>query len=867
MRDAQNNVSVEADMEKDTISRSAIHQFVDDNNDIFNSDGEIYNIGKRLLSYINEIPKNESLLCGKDHIKIDKKGTKDAAKEIVVDEKRFKITQHGFQAFRRFYDNPQPYVDYYDCKSHDAQFRSILPELFVCWYLDKQNDYNYNWSIFDGETDYSNCVDIIKNSYPTTKNHSSTGKVQNQTDNTKVRISEIPSRHIAAYIIYGNILDNAYDKFNNDNDETYKIKHFIDHIIRHFPSIFVDSNCIKTEESVDEQQRYFLRVAEDILNAVNQQPLMAYLFNKSTAYLDEYRNLIYSITQYDNGEIVITPPVETLYDILKQQINQLVFGKCFSAHDLLCAIGKWAESASNNKEGYYYITDISSEIEGISIIDIHKEASKKARKLFEFNNGKYKFALKQYRLIFQAMKLAENYNESLINNPSEIDHIIDDITNKIITYTSEANEKDHTVWAFDDLIDFSETLRMDLDGLLVHGVTNELIECANDFSVSNREYQEKAIAVLSYMLCENRFLKTDDIKRVFEATYGKSIYKFQIDAWPHLQRTTKIFTEQLKNACSNACKIESINNKNYSCADPYYVFLYGALFDEKIKLGDCTIDSSENFLQYCCVLQSNTWREILSNVNTNEENVIKALASPLKYLIKYSDYERQSTMITMNTPYLVYGCNMFFYTVFDCIRHGTLDIKDLFNEVRSDNNFGTLTAEDVCSNFCQVILFNDYMTRKLSKPYNEVFCSSQSTMKGNPNNSSLMLLCGSFRLTSLPALLNLFSKEHRYDIAKNEEMKEQYATYLNYEEGRFKILLIRLLLLCSNYFDDQEDLFDDQEDLPITSQDLEGDATKLFLEYDCISVQDITSMRYILSTEEDKKIRKERLTKILLKLN
>lgn len=142
-----------------------------------------------------------------------------------------------------------------------------------------------------------------------------------------------------------------------------------------------------------------------------------------------------------------------------------------------------------------------------------------------------------------------------------------------------------------------------------------------------------------------------------------------------------------------------------------------------------------------------------------------------------------------------------------------------------------------------MMILNDYFTRSLSRAYNKGYCNCDSQMRGDPNNNDMFLLCGSVRLASLPSLMDRLlngNGRNRYDILANAKMTERYEHYLSFEHGRYRLLLVRLLLL-SNYFD--------EHDIPLTSDDLCGD--DLFLEHGaqhtnsfsgsafCISVRDI----------------------------
>lgn len=800
---------------------SLIHRFADDNN------LDVDLLRKELKNYISQIDRNEALAVGKEHITINNSAI------IIVDGMQYKIPRQGLQAFTRFYRKPMPYAKYSAALKNDAKFRSILPNLFVCWYLDTCNDSEYVWSIFDGDKDYQRCIEAVIASYPKLETMPS--------PEAKTEIRQLEPEKI----LFGNGLE-GFSKYQRG-------KSFFNYATQYIPDVFtyerIDSSV---RDDLEELRDYLRKAAADVVREVEQQPLMAYLTQKGLEYLNEYRSLVNAIARYDGRRTVVSSPVEVLYNRVREQTARLTFGKDITAHDLLMTFGKWAVSASSdNENGKYYIADTSSETETIRINDICTETSDTWRILVA-ENGRYKFGLKQYRLIFEAIHWAEVFNDRLIGGQNTSD-IVEQVTSAIINRSKNAS-RDHTAWSFDDLIVFSEALRMSLDGVLVVGVLNRLIEYTNDFSVKNRIYQERAIAALCYMLCEDRFLKTEYVEKIFRTTYGRSIYRFQIDVWTYLQRSSSIFVKTVAETYDNACRIEKIDSDFFSCSDPLFAFLYGALFDS-INIGrNDTITDIETFCRYCCVLQHSTWRDVMHNKESTK--VVEEILPPIRYLIEHAP---QTEAITTATPYLVYGCNLLFYTIFDHFENGAIDVdklKEAYSNAYRDIK-GELPTEDrIIDFFIRMMILNDYFTRSLSRAYNKGYCNKGSQMCGDPNNNEMFLLCSSVRLASLPSLMDRLlngNGRSRYDILANEKMTKRYEHYLSFEHGRYRLLLIRLLLL-SNYFD--------KHDIPLTSDDLCGD--DLFLEYDSVEPSDIAEMQEALSVS-DTADRNDRLKKILVK--
>lgn len=480
---------------------------------------------------------------GKEHITINNRA-------IIVDGMHYKIPRQGLQAFTRFYCNPMPYMKYSDDLKEEAKFRSILPSLFVCWYLDTCNDDKYVWSVFNGDKDYQGCVEAVIASYPKLE------KLPFPEAKTEIRQLE-PEK-----ILFGNGLE-VFSEYQRG-------KRFFKYATKYIPDVFTYERIESSvRDDLSELRDYFRKASADVVREVEQQPLMAYLTQKGLEYLNEYRSLVNAIARYDGRRTVVSSPVEVLYNRVREQTARLTFGKDITAHDLLMTFGKWAVSASSdNENSKYYIADTSSETETIRINDICTETSTDTWRILVAENGNYKFALKQYRLIFEAIRCAEVFNDQLIGGQDTSD-IVEKVTSVIINRSKNASG-DHTAWSFDDLIVFSEALRMSLDGVLVVGVLNRLIEYTNDFSVKNRKYQERAIAALCYMLCEDRFLKTEYVEKTFRTTYGRSIYRFQIDVWTYLQRSSGIFVKTVAETYENACRIESSDDDLFSCSDPFF---------------------------------------------------------------------------------------------------------------------------------------------------------------------------------------------------------------------------------------------------------------------------------------------------------
>ena len=160
-------------MEQNNSAKTKIHQFVEDNPKKFNTAALHKDFKKLLFTYMGE--ELQSPYRDK-HIIITERnnGAQGPIREIEVDKHAVEINEQTIQAFKRFFEKPQPYLDYNYCEKYEAQIRYIIPIIFVCWYLDRKNK-DYIWNIFkvNGrlEDDYDNCLKIIIDSFPSKGKH------------------------------------------------------------------------------------------------------------------------------------------------------------------------------------------------------------------------------------------------------------------------------------------------------------------------------------------------------------------------------------------------------------------------------------------------------------------------------------------------------------------------------------------------------------------------------------------------------------------------------------------------------------------------------------------------------------------------
>lgn len=760
--------------------------------------------------------------------------------QLVFKDFRLKIEDISSQSFCRCLSNPKYCRDiqeegrgHVEPETGVPAVRKVLPNIFSCFYLDRHLvKQEYSWNIFlrnDGvpEDQYEACVDMIRQSF----------FKEQENDQSEPDAEEL---------LFGLPSDKKKelsDKLANGEDV---IKTIVKQYTKNIPDVFVLNK--KTVDDFDSDIfDFFKGAAEKIVDEVNQQPLMYYLSRKGKDYVDEYRTIVNHTVKFEYGktaEIKVSAPIGSLHANFRSKLLRYAEKKTFSAHDVMVFLGELAKYASKNGKNGYVIDEeavfksaIAGEMPRSVITDLMDEGFlvkiRRNKKIF------YKFSIKQTRLIALAEFQADSYNAKLAENPGDLDHI-KRITNKILEELlgdsseigdfSENRIIDHTKYAFDTVIVYAEVLRIGLDFLLSRRVSDCLILMAQDFTVSRRMQQEEAIALLTYELCEhgNHFLPTQRMEEIFRATYGKNAYKFQVDALPYLLNSSDVYRKIIEEACEKAC---TLGAKEYSLADPFFIFYYGELFarDDKKE----TIDTAEAFLRQSCVLESKNWKNILENRPIE--------LSKYKELFDYLKKNPPSEKITSETPKTVVGLNMLLYSAFDVIRdQENLSVYDLYGE----------NSSDVRKHMNRLILFTDYLTRSLSEEYNEQFCRD----KADFNSDSMFLPCGAFRLTSIKKLLDDFDPDLRYKFEDNN-MVAQYQFYLSHERGRYRILLIRLLALVSTYFDDN--------DLPLDIKDFKDIQ---FLDYDGISRRQLNDLRNCLNENGDKKDKKDRIIKILLNI-
>lgn len=623
------------------------------------------------------------------------------------------------------------------------------------------------------------------------------------------------------------------------------------------------------------QKEYLTNAARMIVDEVNHQPLVNYLFQKlketqQTSYLIEYRELVNSIVKYKkDGQLTVYPPVSTLIEQIHNGIKKYTSDKFFNERDVYEILGELALAATQNST--YHIPldkfqETNDSFRNKILQQIKKDINnQKFRWITCIDDQHYRFTLKYYRLIFTARKKSEQYNAEFISQNKSIAVICQSILDEMRLRPLQKNdnidiedtcESSHTEWKFDSLVVYGTALLLLSPTSIMYHMIDELRKIAQNFSIhnQNRKRQESAINLICNLLCEKHNLLPEYQENMFRDTYGKSIYHFQIAAWHHLSgisepnMTFSSYTDLVYKSIEKACRLR--DDHKYANAAPYYILLKGYIEDnsrcEEYKQFDTSEDSTK-YLYDCCKIQSKIWNinQTLSEEEKAQEiiNIIKLLRTANEVFRNWinpekTQYTHHTDLMATDTYPLawVYGCNMALYALADIEREK--HEKSLFERIHLNKASVPFSERD----FIETIVLCDYFNRKLSFNYDIEYDSNNCTA------NNVFLLCGSFRITSIDSIITEISiSPNRFTLTKSQ--KEDYKRWLDNESTgtRYKVLLTRYLLICTDYYD---------KDTPITLS--VDDFEDGFLEYDSISQSDVSELKKIISSNnpnQDKKIK------------
>lgn len=394
------------------------------------------------------------------------------------------------------------------------------------------------------------------------------------------------------------------------------------------------------------------------------------------------------------------------------------------------------------------------------------------------NDVYYKFRHKQSRLIFFGIYsgMCENNRNKTITGVELLNKITENAS-----YNQHTNE--HIRWKYDNSVIFGCAFLNSLTNNKREVILNDLCQVARNAETKNRDMQEKAIALLSYYLCEGTQYSGKQREMIFHSSYAKDLYLIQETMWAYLRKSTPFYHDTINNNLSRACMFDETGK--YACCDPYYIFLGW----DNIS----TVSKDISFFRESCNIQHNSWFGNKDSV-LDIENIltkIKAATQHLKQCYKN------------NILYYVYSLNMLLLSL--------ANIRILCHTLDSHKNMYSTAQQYVSNNSDDLIhaaILCDYYTRKFNFTYNEGDTNCRKT--------DLFLLSGAIRF-----LCSYFlTPGTRVNLG---EMKSDYIRWYNNESGRWKVLLTRLLSY-TDFFIQSNTNFVSKEEYSLAN----------FLEYDNI---------------------------------
>ncbi len=574
---------------------------------------------------------------------------------------------------------------------------------------------------------------------------------------------------------------------------------------------------------ISQKETAIKAIAKKIIEKTNDNPLMSYLFKDKKRFLPEYLSLINARVDIDTQEVVTDPLITTLTSDIQNMVRKYLKAKFFTEKDFYDILGEFALNATKNSANNYSISleslisdtnEITNKIKSAIKADID---SGKADFIVK-NENMYRFRLKHYRLFFAAIYKSNKFN-SMNGTPEKIAEKIlcevgfykknpPNLQEKTVENKTDTGPiikiPQHAKMKFDSLVVYMNILFLNLRSPILYSLVDKLLLISDDFSVKNRPVQEAAIAIVSNLIYEKQLSLSDTDKKIILKIFGRNCYFFQLGAWTYIYNKYK---EYINDSINNAL---TLDENGYTKENPYYILLKGYVTPtpstEKNK-------STQTLFDLCCLVQSLTW-ESLNNATEIDESIISQLND---YIIEihgkwfYNEWED----FPSKDPTLVYACDMLLYALAD-----TTQNKNIINlTTTAGKRLSTL-------HLIKITVICDYLNRKLSRPYNEKFGKEKplpETKKGS-ERKEVFLLCGPFRVTSNRDLLTYMESNGNERFLLPQDIYEDYKLWLSNEsQDRYKILLIRLLLFCTDFFEKENHKFGS------FSKDIE------FLEYDEIN--------------------------------
>jgi len=522
------------------------------------------------------------------------------------------------------------------------------------------------------------------------------------------------------------------------------------------------------------------KFAVPIIKAALVHPLFRYYFGAEVyqssdkaitplTHIYEVRELLKRCVSFDHlNNVHIIPPITGTVRYVKESAQLLSKEHEYTLHDFLFLTGWVAHKTA--KHPNYLINSSIQEL--VSCIDaeicqdksICQEVSETLmQQNFLIENGKFK--VRSYRLVCAAY-----YASCCLNSVPIQDE------DSVLTFKKKADEFLYpylTRYLQDadgnDLVVLGEDFFKNADAAAFYSVSvianldfqhRELLLnsiCmgeASDFSIPNRPKQELYIYILVNVLCTNDIEISSELrKKIFEVTFGKTLYSFQIAQWDYIKDTSVFYEKEIHRSMKRSMSLKECGDKEYSVGQPMYNFICG-------KTGE---DAENNLWQKASALAFDAFgnRKGLDDVN--------AFLNEIPTL----------------TTFEVTSQNIETALAYHMLAYSMSDVR-MFNPNIAFEDFSK-SFSDIFNNLIRA----DYIVRMS----NEIYCQN------NVDYKSLYLPCGVYRCVCQYELEIIEQQENKVNLEK--EVAEQYYYWLNreLEDGNIRYaMLMSRMLMCTDFY-------------------------------------------------------------------
>lgn len=553
-----------------------------------------------------------------------------------------------------------------------------------------------------------------------------------------------------------------------------------------------------TPYRANELRNLYEIAAEEIVRSAMAFPLRPSIMRTKDNDSKRKQNIITLLKQLCQIELLFKPSIsakvtvspiiastmqqfDDAFDFLKSEFRN------YTKYDALLFIGAFAQylsqehdtHACTNKEMKTFCRQYSF-CSQVCVEEIRQDLLGKVHFIIE-EDMHFKFTHKLIRLVFFGIYSGLQENQISQNIRAE-DMLLRVAENTLLN----RKQSSHIHWNYDPGVIYGCAFLNALNKEKREHVLDGLCRISADANILNRDSQEKAIAILSYYLCEGTEYTGEYREKVFLYAYAKDMYAIQETMWTYLKDNSPFYYNAVEICRDNACKL---GEDEYALLDPYYIYLWWDL--------SATKTHHLNFVRNCCIIQHHSWFGKASSKNSSNLKIDDMLQK-IDTCIEVLDGQDEEKKL----PY-VYGLNMLLLSL--------ANIKILPRELDTSEQYSVLCEKlndiAVREQLIRAAIRCDYYTRKFNRTYNEV----RSENWGN----DLFLLSGAIRF------LCAYPLSPNGPIELSAEMLERYMKWYGNEKGRWKVLLARLLSYTS--------FFHQSSAAPITA---EMYRSCHFLEYD-----------------------------------